>query len=97
MRIVVTEVGRSFGGQTRAYAEYRIFSSLVRFSDVVREADIRLTPQAADGCTAGCRVSVTVEGGHCLCVSGLGAHVYGAIDQATQRLGDALRRHTGPA
>jgi ribosome-associated translation inhibitor RaiA len=47
-----------------------------------------------DGCTAGCRVSVTVEGGHCLCVSGLGRHVYGAIDQATRRLGNALRRHT---
>jgi hypothetical protein len=46
-----------FGRQTRAYAEYRIFSSLARFSDVVHEADISLTSRQAGG-TARCVVSL---------------------------------------
>jgi hypothetical protein len=49
MRIAVTDIGRTFGRQTRAYAEYRIFSSLARFSDVVREANVALTPLPREG------------------------------------------------
>ena len=37
MKIDVTDISRTFGRQTRAYAEYRIFSSLAAFSNV-REA-----------------------------------------------------------
>ena len=38
MKIEVTDISRTFGRQTRAYAEYRIFSSLAAFSNVVRDA-----------------------------------------------------------
>jgi hypothetical protein len=38
MRIDASNIGRTFGRQTRAYAEFRTFSSLAQFSDVVREA-----------------------------------------------------------
>ena len=43
MRIAVTDIGLEFGRQTRAYAEYRIFSNLARFGDVVHDVDVSLT------------------------------------------------------
>jgi hypothetical protein len=63
MRIAVTAVGRAFGRQSRAYAEYRVFSSLARFGHVVHEADVSLVPLALGGSTARCTVAVTLEDG----------------------------------
>ena len=49
MTIAVTEVGHTFGRQTRAYADYRVFSSLARFSDIVRKVTVSLTSSPVDG------------------------------------------------
>ena len=92
MRISVTDIGCTFGRQTRAYAEYRIFSSLARFSDVVHEAGISLTSRR--GGTARCVVSLTVNGEGRLRVSARGRHVYDAINRAATRIGEEVRRHT---
>lgn len=97
MRIAVNDVGHAFGRQTRAYAEYRIFSSLVRFSDIVRDANVSLTPAPVEGHTALCCVEVTIEHGRRLRVSARGRHAYDAINRAAQRIGDAVRRHTDVA
>jgi ribosome-associated translation inhibitor RaiA len=95
MRISVTDVGSTFGRQTRAYAEYRIFSSLARFSDVVRNADVSLTStRPTERSRALCMVVVTVNDGGRLHVRARGRHVYDAINRAAQRIGDALRRHS---
>jgi ribosome-associated translation inhibitor RaiA len=95
MRISVTDVGSTFGRQTRAYAEYRIFSSLARFSDVVHDADVSLTSTTpTEGPKALCVVVVTVDDGGRLQVRARGRHVYDAINRAAQRIGDALRRHS---
>jgi ribosome-associated translation inhibitor RaiA len=96
MRIAVTNVGR-FGRQTRAYAEYRVFSSLARFSDVVRDATVSLTSREAEGRSVECRVAVTIARGTQIRVSARGPHAYDAINRAAQRIGDALRRHTDVA
>ena len=93
MTISVTDIGRAFGRQTRAYAEYRVFSSVARFSDVVHEARISLTSRRAVSATR-CVVSLTVHDGGRLRVSARGRHVYDAINRAAERIGDALRRHT---
>ncbi len=92
MRISVTDIGCTFGRQTRAYAEYRLFSSVARFSDVVHDAGISLTSGRA-GDAARCVVSLTVNDGGRLRVSARGRHVYDAIDRAAARVGEALRRH----
>jgi ribosome-associated translation inhibitor RaiA len=92
MRIEVTEIGRAFGRQTRAYAEYRIFSSLAPFTDVVRDADVSLT-QAARGRSVVCSVTVDVEGGTPVRVAARGRHAYDAINRAAARLPITLRRH----
>ena len=89
----MTDIGCTFGRQTRAYAEYRIFSSLARFSDVVHEAGVSLTARRRGG-AARCIVSVAVDDGGRLRVSARGRHVYDAINRAAERIGEELRRHT---
>jgi ribosome-associated translation inhibitor RaiA len=93
MRISVTDIGCTFGQQTRAYAEYRIFSSVARFSDVVHEADVSLTARRRGG-AARCVVCLTVNDGGRLRVSARGRHVYDAINRAAERIGEELRRQT---
>ena len=93
MRIAVNDIGCTFGRQTRAYAEYRIFSSVARFSDVVHEADVSLTSARAGG-GARCAVVLRVDAGVTLQVSARGRHVYDAINRAAERIGEELRRHT---
>jgi len=68
MRISVTDIGCTFGRQTRAYAEYRIFSSVARFGNVVHQADVSLTSGRARG-AARCIVALTVDDGGRLRVS----------------------------
>lgn len=93
MRISVTEIGCTFGRQTRAYAEYRIFSRLARFDTVVHEAEVSLTSARAGG-GARCAVALRVDDGGTLRVSTRGRHVYDAINRAAERVGKELRRHT---
>jgi ribosome-associated translation inhibitor RaiA len=93
MKISVTDIGCTFGRQTRAYAEYRIFSSVARFGGIVREAHVSLTSRRAGG-AARCVVALTVNAGGCLRVSAGGRHVYDAINRAAERIGEELRRHT---
>jgi ribosome-associated translation inhibitor RaiA len=91
MRVTVRDVGCAFGRQTSAYAEYRIFSSLARFGDVVREADVSLTSRRSQG-AARCVVTLSMDEGRRLQISARARHVYDAIDRAAARLGRALRR-----
>src|SRR5687768_13881167 len=93
MKIEVTDIARTFGRQTRAYAEYRIFSSLARFSDVVHEAAVSLT-RTTSGHTVRCSVAVSFEMGRTVCVTARGRHPYDAISRVADRIGPVLRRHT---
>src|SRR5688572_1780089 len=94
MRISVTYIGSTFARQTRAYAEYRIFSSVARFSHVVHEARVLLTSKRAGG-AATCVVSLSVNGEDRLRVSAKGRHVYDAINRAAERIGAELHRYSG--
>ena len=94
MRISVTDIGSSFGRQTRAYAEYRIFSSVARFGHIVHDATVSLTSRRAGG-GARCVISLTTTDHCCLKVSARGRHVYDAINRAAERMGADLRRHSG--
>ena len=93
MRISVTDSGGTFSRQTRAYAEYRVFSSVARFGDVVREAAVSLTSRRAHG-AARCGVVLTVDDGGRLRVSARGRHAYDAINRAAGRISEEVRRHT---
>ena len=91
MKIDVTDISRTFGRQTRAYAEYRIFSSLAAFSNV-RQVTVSLT-SGARGNSVECSVLVDLETGVPVQVTARGRHAYDAINRAADRLAPALRRH----
>jgi hypothetical protein len=94
MRIAVTDIGHTFGRQTRAYAEYRIFSSLARFNHVVRDVEVSLTSTSpGDPTGALCVILVTDGDGLRVHVRASGCHVYDAINRAAQRIGGAIRSH----
>jgi hypothetical protein len=92
MNIHVTDIGRTFSRQTRAYAEYRIFASLARFSAFVREAAVSLTP-VATGHSVVCSVRVHFEHGVPVTVTARGRHAYDAINRVAYRIGPMLNRH----
>jgi len=91
MRIEATDIGRTFGRQTRAYAEYRVFASLARFTDAVREVRVSLAPAATSHMIL-CSVVVALETGVSVRVTGRGRHAYDAINRVAYRLGPAVRR-----
>ena len=92
MKIEVTEISRTFGRQTRAYAEYRIFSSLAAFSNVVRQVTVSLT-SGARGHSVECSVLVGLETGVPVEATARGRHAYDAINRVADRLAPALHRH----
>ena len=96
MKIEVTDISRTFGRQTRAYAEYRIFSSLAAFSNVVRQVTVSLT-SSATGHSVECSVLVGLQTGVPVQVTSSGHHAYDAINRAADRLAPALRRHAQAA
>jgi ribosome-associated translation inhibitor RaiA len=91
MKIAVTDVSRTFGRQTRAYAEYRIFSSLAAFSNDVREVTVSLTAGPRSHSVV-CSVFVRLETHAPVHLSVRGRHAYDAINRAADQLGPALRR-----
>lgn len=92
MRIEVTARGSEFEDQTRAYAEFRVFSTLARFSEVVEHASITLRRASADRHAVLCVVGVTLACGTRARISARGRHAYDAIDRAAGRVADVLRR-----
>ena len=97
MTIAVMDGGHTFFRHTRAYADYRIASSLARFSDIVRKAAVSLTSSPVDGESVICCVAVTIRGGTRIRVTARGCRANEAIDRAAERTGDALRRHVDTA
>lgn len=92
MRIDVLTPGGGFGAQTRAYAEFRVFSALARFSDVVDDARVSLVRPASAPDFVVCRVQITVNGREPARVAARARNPSDAIDRAASRLGDVMRR-----
>ena len=72
--------------------EYRIFATLARFSALVREAAVSLTP-VATGHSVVCSVRVHFEHGVPVTVTARGRHAYDAINRVAYRIGPMLTRH----
>ena len=81
--------------QTRAYAEYRVFSALKHFSDIVRDATVMLMPADQDGTDdagVACRVVITLTRDRRLERAARGRHAYAAIDRVAGRLQSLMDR-----
>ena len=85
VRIGVSASGEDVDAQTRAYAEYRLFSRLAASSDRVSDAEIALIGSHGRLCMAVCSISVTLQQGGCLRIWARAQHIYDAIDQAVER------------
>lgn len=81
--------------QTRAYAEYRVFSALRHFSDIVREATVMLMPTDADSTDrpgVACRVVITMTHDRHLETAARGRHAYAVIDRVAGRIQSLMDR-----
>ncbi len=91
MRIEAGGVSRGFGRQTRAYAEYRVFSSLARFGHIVDSVTVELN--RAERQFVVCVVMVSTTDGRRVRIESRGRHPYDAINRAADRVSDVVRRH----
>jgi ribosome-associated translation inhibitor RaiA len=76
--------------QTRAYAEYRVFSGVAFFSRLVQDVEVRLDSSNADGVDVFCVVSVQTTSGERAWVRARGRHAYDAINRAADRMSQRL-------
>jgi ribosome-associated translation inhibitor RaiA len=83
LRIAVSGVGADIDGQTRAYAEYRLFSRLAGARDHVDHALIALRGGGEQG-AARCAITITLRSGGLCTASARAQHIYDAIDQAVE-------------
>jgi len=93
MRIEVTATNDSVSPQIRAYAEYRLFTTLARHAGAIRNVRIILgssDPQAGGGLT--CEVDVGLQASGSARVVAHGSHMHVAIDSAAKRIGHLMDR-----
>ena len=96
MRIEIYDESTHFAEQTRAYAEYRLFSTLKHRADVVRHVIVRLSlAQRGENNQVSCSVSIKLETGRQVDVATRGPHPYAAIDHLARRIAAALDTAAG--
>ena len=94
MRIDVVGQDEFASGQARAYAEYRMFTTLARHAGGIRTIAVVLehgNPEAADDC-ATCVVNVALEPSGDAVVRAHGRHVHRAIDRAAELVSALVSR-----
>ena len=91
-RIHVVSEDKAISSQARTYAEYRVYSALIRHAVQFRSARVLLRPSEDQGTCdrITCAVSVALEPSGSVRVRVTGPHVYAAINRAVERLGNAL-------
>lgn len=89
VRIAVTGAGDDIDGQTRAYAEYRLFSQLAAARDRIDHALVVLRAGGAQG-AARCAITLTLRTGGLLSADARAAHIYDAIDRAVARAAEGV-------
>ena len=82
IRIDVTSAGGAIDGQTRAYAEYRLFSRLAPSRGHVDFAGVALIDASEHAGGAACTITMTLRNGSRVRVSARASHIYDAIDRA---------------
>jgi ribosome-associated translation inhibitor RaiA len=97
MRIEVTANNDSVSPRIRAYAEYRLFTTLARHARVIRTVGVILRspdPQAGGALT--CEVNVSLQASGSARVLVHGPHLHAAIDSAAERIGYVIARLEAP-
>ena len=96
MKIAVTGHELTLNQQTRAYAEYRVFSALASYAEQVEQVHVVMASRAdTDDRFISCVVEVSVQSGRVLRARGRALHAYAAVECAAQRVRHAMQRHSG--
>jgi hypothetical protein len=89
MRVYVSSRSPSFGPQILAYAEYRVFAVLARYTGV-RGAQVVLQDDPDGGVR--CSVTIDFDGTVSARARVKGRHAAGTIDHAAERVAELLQR-----
>ena len=93
MRIEVTGKNDSVTPEIRAYAEYRLFTTLARHARVIRRVLVILgAPNAQAAGAVTCEVDVSLQASGSTRVLAHGPHMHAAIDLAAARIGSVIDR-----
>jgi ribosome-associated translation inhibitor RaiA len=94
IRIEVVGEDESSSKQARTYAEFKVFSALVRHTQRVRGARVVLRREGRHhGCNSvACAVTVALEPSGSVHARGHGPHAYAAVNSTIERLGTLMRR-----
>lgn len=83
-----------FDAQTRAYAEFRLFSALTRCNEAVEHVRVSLQHPPMERDTVVCIVAIAMESGTVARVRARARHAYEAIDRAAVRVSNLLWRQS---
>ena len=90
IRIEIIE-DESGNPQARTYAEYKVFSALVRHAPHVRSARIALRRADYQGCrSVACAVTVAVEPTGLVRAEARGPHAFAAVNRTVERLASLM-------
>ncbi|HEX4915624.1 MAG TPA: HPF/RaiA family ribosome-associated protein [Vicinamibacterales bacterium] len=90
IRIEIIE-DESGNPQARTYAEYKVFSALVRHAPQVRSARIALRRADHQGClSVACAVTVAVEPTGSVRAEARGPHAFAAVNRTVERLASLM-------
>jgi hypothetical protein len=94
MHIEVLNTDESTTAQARAYAEYRVFSTLARHARVIRSVRVILGRGEQNGVASRvtCAVDLVLEPAGSARARAQGPHTHSAIDRAAERIGDLMNR-----
>ena len=94
MQIVVTSQVAALEDQTRAYAEYKVFSSLASRAREIDRVEVVLAEQSSrqNGSETECAVTVHLAGGGSVHAKARASRAYAAIDRAALRIEAAMNR-----
>ena len=92
-RIEVIGTDDSATVQSRAYAEYRLFATLVRHTRAIRRVRVVLAHARRNGTNdVMCAVNLALAPAGSARVRARGPHAFGAIDRAAVRIGELMDR-----
>jgi ribosome-associated translation inhibitor RaiA len=93
MRIEVTVNDDSVSPRIRAYAEYRLFTTLARHARAIQRVRVILgRPDREAGGAVTCEVEVGLQASGSAGVLVHGPHMHAAIDRAAERIGHVIDR-----
>ena len=97
MRIAITSHDFVLDEQSRAYTEYKLFSSLARFAEDIEHVEVILSGESLRQARSGtmCSIHVILATAARLRTRAFGRGPYVAIDRAARRIEATMTRHGG--